>query len=86
MSNPNDPMAPRNVVITLQHENWEDDGGDHDPHLVTISKAQFDALEAASTGRTIGGDEADAVRDLIRNAPSPSLPCTLHAVFNFWHD
>lgn len=83
--NDQDPMSPRHVVIVLQHENWEDDGGDHDPVLITLTKAQFDVLEAAHTGRVIDDTEVDALRDLIHAAPVPALPCTIHAVFNFWY-
>ena len=36
----------KHIAMNLQHENWEDDGGDHDPFVVAISDEDFDTLQA----------------------------------------
>lgn len=79
----------KTAVVVLQHENWEDDGGDHDPRLVTIADPDFAFL--ASLAETDDADariaersEMDRVRAILAAAATPGLPCQLDAVFNIW--
>ncbi len=71
----------KNVVVSFQHENWEDDGGDHDPKLYSVSDEMFDRLEKLE-----GMDEvySEDFEDIVLS-PSPELPCTLDGVFNIWY-
>lgn len=75
-----------NVVVVMQEENWEDDGGAHDPALISLTPAEFLRFQAAAEASSaIDSDEADALEAIIHNAACPSLPCTVHAVLNIWH-
>jgi hypothetical protein len=77
----------KNVVITLQEENWEDDGGDHDPSLVTISDDEFAQLQIEhEAGDTVSSNRNDEILKMIDTAPSPALPCEMHGVFGIWYN
>jgi len=73
-----------NVVVVLQHINWEDDGGAHDPFLVTVDQDLFTELKGYDAG-TYPSD-AYELRGRLLTCPTPSLPCQIDAVFNIWHD
>lgn len=75
-----------NAVIVMQEDNWEDDGGAHDPVLVTLTAAELTRFRAAAeAASSIDSDEADALKAIVDKAPRPSLPCTIHDVLNIWH-
>lgn len=74
----------KNVVVVLQHSNWEDSGGDHDPILVSVSDELFDELETHSRSTSLSCPES--VRDAVRKSKRISAPCTVDAVFNIWYD
>ena len=75
-----------NAVIVMQEDNWEDDGGAHNPVLVTLTAAELTRFQAAAgASSAIDSDEADALEAIITKAPRPSLPRTIHDVLNIWH-
>ena len=73
-----------NVVVVMQHVNWEDDGGMHDPILKTVDQATFTELSGYGRG-TYPADAWD-LKDRLSKFPSPTMPCQLDAVFNIWHE
>lgn len=76
----------KRVVIVMQEENWEDDGGDHDPDLIKVSDKDFDRLVELHNKGTINGDEHDEVRAIISTGQTQwEFPCEIHRIFNFWH-
>jgi len=77
-------MQTYNVIVVMQHVNWEDDGGSHDPVLVTVDQTTFTELEGYDNGKT-PADYWD-LRDRINAMPKPYVPCQLDAVFNIWHN
>jgi hypothetical protein len=75
----------KNIVITLQDVNWDDDGGDHDAALISVSDQDFGAIGAdASSDTPVDYARRDALRDIVRAAVVPTLPCEIHGVFNIW--
>jgi hypothetical protein len=77
-------MRTYNVVVVMQHVNWEDDGGEHDPVLVTVDQQFLTELETYHNGAVPA--DAWGLKDRLRNTPRPTLPCQLDAVFNIWHN
>ena len=90
----------KTYVCTMQQENWEDDGGDHDPFIIQVSDEEGQWLESfvesASLlpGRHINEDDkeemempyADMVL-LIRRSKVAlpwSLPITIDGILAFW--
>lgn len=78
----------KNIVVVMQHVNWEDSGGDHDPALVTVDDKLFEELvNYTSTHQDECPEQLrDALSLVIRDTQPPALPCTLDAVFNIWYD
>lgn len=37
----------KTIVYNLQHENWEDDGGDHDPVILEIEDSEYEEIVMA---------------------------------------
>jgi hypothetical protein len=77
-------MNMHNVVVVMQEENWQDDGGEHDPILVTVNDSELKVLQDAESS-VVGTDLNYEIRSILERAPAPSLPCELTAVFNIWY-
>lgn len=87
--------ATKNVVVVMQQENWEDDGGDHDPVLFQVSDKDFDFLETlrqqVSDSATvdqvfsIGRDAVNSILTMMQASPDVRAPCMVDAMFNFWY-
>lgn len=73
----------KHVVIVQQEENWEDDGGSHDPWVAEVSDEQLAVLDKLDRKRGISVEERDWV--LALPTASVTFPCEIHGVFNFWY-
>ena len=75
----------KNVVVVRQESNWEDDGGDHDPCLITVSDVDFAFLEECANGDEADSDTMETVDAIVAAAKRPALPTQVDGVFNIWH-
>ena len=71
-----------NVVVVRQQENWEDDGGSHDPILLTVTEDVFTELERLEAADAEPMN-IDFVAKLL-SGPDLTCPCQLDGVFNIW--
>ena len=74
------------IVATVQDENWEDDGGDHDAFLLIVSVTDFHLLKKMSEdGDPIPRDDWDTIRDRSTfPSPIPKFPLSIDGLFNIW--
>lgn len=78
------------VVIVQQEENWEDDGGAHDPVLVQVSDEDLAFLQGISPEGddyyVVTDAENERVNQIIEHGLVPEwrFPCEIHGVFNIW--
>ena len=87
--------STKTYVVTFQHENWEDDGGDHDAFIVVVPESIGKRLEEVELlpMSCVEDDEdrAEPDADLVEalttyRMPAPySLPIFIDGVLNIWH-
>lgn len=75
----------KTVVITLQHENWEDDGGDHDAFVAQISEDDYNLLIEKDTLYKSGDDSELYERILESVVSDPQFPMQIDNVLNVWY-
>lgn len=76
----------KTVVVSFQHENWEDGGGAHDPKIVQISDEDFDML-ARFRVLDLGDEDQEKLYDrlergIIRN---PQFPLQIDYARTVWY-
>ena len=74
----------KTIVFNVQHENWEDDGGEHDVQIKQVDDALFAELENAKGSLVM--DESPMTE--LEKAPDLSVttwPLQVDAVFTFWY-
>jgi hypothetical protein len=81
----------KTIVVTLQHENWEDDGGDHDPFVTSVNDRDYKALVGCDTLKMYDdeGDDSDhatLVNRLREGAFDPVYPLRIDNVFTIWYE
>jgi hypothetical protein len=75
----------KTVVIVQQNDNWEDDGGDHDPLLISLSDADFITIKTwHDTGEPISDSDHDRLGLMLAAGTPCTCPCNLDGVFNIW--
>jgi hypothetical protein len=74
----------RNAVIVMQHVNWEDDGGSHNPFIRTLDDKTFEELQGYSDD--VVPRDAWELLERLNALPEPTLPCNIDAIFNIWHN
>lgn len=76
----------KTVVIVMQEQNWEDDGGAHDPFVVTISNEDYQELKGINIMERSGQHEDlyDRVWDSI--VRDPQFPMQIDDVLNIWYE
>ena len=87
--------STKTYVVTFQHENWEDDGGDHDAFIVVVPESIGKRLEQVNLlpmGYVADNeDRAEPDADLVEalttyRMPEPyPLPISIDGVLNIWH-
>ena len=82
----------KNVVVTRQEENWQDDGGSHNPGMSTISDEDFDWMVKLTKDfangvmeGNISSDDEEKIGEILCAGPDVKLPATIDGVFNFWY-
>lgn len=78
----------KTVVVTIQHNNWEDDGGDHDPSVYEVDDSLYQDLVHMS--REHASNSYDDVEDLGERlekcvVTTPKYPMSIDGVFNIWY-
>lgn len=70
------------VVVVCQHENWEDNAGEHDPILTCLSDEDFIKLQAIKD--VVPFDE---IENIIASGiiNKPEYPIQIDGVFNIWY-
>ena len=77
-----------NVAINVQEEDWEDDGGAHDPFIVSVEKVEeIDAAFGAYLRKLVEENKVEGywpkeVPDLSSAIVKP--PCMVDGVFPIW--
>jgi hypothetical protein len=71
------------IVVVVQQENWEDDGGDHDPNIFEVDDADFDWV-AKLHDKVTSGDMVDKFYTAARQIPVGIFPMQIDGVFNIW--
>lgn len=74
----------KTAVISVQDENWEDDGGDHCPKIYEISPADLAKLQAWEQQ---GPQKKHAVESLLSRSTevnAPQYPISVDGVFEIW--
>lgn len=77
----------KTIAMNLQHENWEDDGGDHDVFVVTISNEDYETLKALESDGLLS-DESDLYERLTSALYSDepvSFPVTIDDALTIWY-
>ena len=74
----------KTVVLTTQHENWDDDGGDHDCFAITVEDADFIKLKKLSEDVCDEGDFADIIIRAIPKTPE-DYPLLIDGIFTIWY-
>jgi hypothetical protein len=70
----------KTIVCSLQEQNWEDDGGDHDPFVVQVSDTEF--ADLTKDDEIVDSAVADDLRD--RGIPL-TAPVTIDWVGTIWY-
>lgn len=70
----------KTLVISLQEENWGDDGGDHDPFITQLNDADYAELQK---GEVLSSESA-LVKTLNKNKVAQVFPMTIDAVETVW--
>ena len=80
-----------NIAINLQHEEWEDDGGAHDPFVIDLDALRVidatlaDVMTAAiSDPENIPMITRDSADTLNLDSVRASFPCMVDAAFAVW--
>jgi hypothetical protein len=81
----------KTIVVTLQHENWEDDGGEHDPFVTSVNDYDYKALMECNTLKMSDdegddSDEAKLIERLREGAFEPVYPLQVDNVFTIWYE
>lgn len=77
------------VVIVTQEENWQDDGGAHDPGVWRVNKETFERLKvidpvSESPAEIISYEEMEKLFEDAMPA-GKEFPMTIDGVFNVWY-
>ena len=75
----------KTVVIVMQEQNWEDDGGSHDPFVVTISDEDYEELRAVSMLERSGAHE-ELYERMNAGMIDPTYPLQIDDVLNIWYE
>lgn len=71
----------KTIVLTLQHENWEDDGGAHDAFIIELQDEYYEELKKVSV--------LDRESELYAAIDSANIlnnfPITVDDVLNVWY-
>lgn len=70
----------KTLVISLQEQNWEDDGGDHDPFITQLNDADYAELQKGE----VLSSESTLVETLRKNTIVEVFPMTIDAVETVW--
>ena len=68
------------LIVSLQDQNWEDDGGAHDPSLLHVTADQLAQLNKADTLST----ESDLYTQLDAARVAVAMPVTIHWYGTVW--
>lgn len=74
----------KTVVISVQDEDWEDDGGDHCPKIYEVSPTDLATLQIWEQE---GPQKVSAVESLISRSTevtAPQYPISIDGVFEIW--
>jgi mannitol/fructose-specific phosphotransferase system IIA component len=75
----------KTVVIVMQEQNWEDDGGSHDPFVVTISDEDYEELRAVDMLERSGAHE-ELYERMNAGMIDPTYPLQIDDVLNIWYE
>lgn len=75
----------KTVVMVMQEQNWEDDGGAHDPFVVQLSDEDYQELKSIGILEKSGAHEElyDRVWNGIIEA---KFPLQIDDVLNVWYE
>ena len=76
----------KTVVIVMQEQNWEDDGGAHDPFVVTISDEDYEELKGVDIMERSGQHEDLYDRVWKSIVADPQFPMQIDDVLNIWYE
>jgi hypothetical protein len=81
----------KTIVVSLQHENWEDDGGDHDPFVTQIDDNDYSALVESDILKIYDDDGNDSdhatlIERLRAGKCEPFYPLRIDNVFTIWYE
>jgi hypothetical protein len=68
----------KNIVINVQEENWQDDGGAHDPFAITVTEEDYQFLKSD------GVKSDDEIEVILDRSPYVDLPAQIDDVFVVW--
>lgn len=74
----------KNIVLVTQEQNWEQDGGEHDPEAWTVLDADYVALQKMESNDPDENDFYDIQEILKRSTPITEFPVMIDAVMNIW--
>ena len=75
----------KTVVIVMQEQNWEDDGGAHDPFVVTISDEDYEELRQIELLERSGAHE-ELYERMNDGMIDPTYPLQIDDVLNIWYE
>jgi hypothetical protein len=76
---PSQEITMHFIAVSLQEENWEDDGGDHDPFVTTVTTAELGQIQAGGTLK-----EGDPLIKKLRAATPVQLPVQIEWIGTVW--
>ena len=75
----------KTVVIVMQEQNWEDDGGSHNPFVVTISDEDYEELRKVELLEQSGAHE-ELYERMNAGMIDPTYPLQIDDVLNIWYE
>lgn len=75
----------KTLVVSFQHENWEDDGGEHDPEIIQISDEDFVMLDSIDVLDRGDADQEELYNRLLSSIiREPEFPLQIDYAMTVW--
>ena len=69
------------ILASIQDNNWEDDGGDHDPILLSVTPEQLDLIQTTDSFETESEEFDELMKCLV---VEHDWPVTIHWYGTIW--